>query len=156
MHLSFPICSQMGRKGMPHGMITWKTCGGNLRLRPKYPFLWVPVPAMHSPCEALSTHLLIHPRSPSLGWITSLPSLSSWRNQDSAKGSVCVCARVVSCANSAIPQTVAHQAPLSVGFPRQKHWSGLPRPPPGDLPDSGIAIRSASQADSLPKRKPHS
>ena len=30
------------------------------------------------------------------------------------------------------PWTVAHQAPLSMGFPRQKYWSGLPSPPPGD------------------------
>ena len=30
--------------------------------------------------------------------------------------------------------TVAHQAPLSMGFSRQEYWSGLPRPPPGDLP----------------------
>ena len=34
--------------------------------------------------------------------------------------------------------TVAHQALLSVGFPRQEYWSGLPSPPPGDLPDPGI------------------
>ena len=33
--------------------------------------------------------------------------------------------------------TVAFQAPLSMGFSRQEHWSGLPRPPPGDLPDPG-------------------
>ena len=33
---------------------------------------------------------------------------------------------------------VAHQAPLSVGFPRQEYWSGLPFPSPGDLPDPGI------------------
>ena len=31
--------------------------------------------------------------------------------------------------------TVAYQAPLSMGFSRQECWSGLPRPPPGDLPD---------------------
>ena len=31
-----------------------------------------------------------------------------------------------------------HQAPLSVGFPRQEYWSGLPFPSPGDLPDPGI------------------
>ena len=36
------------------------------------------------------------------------------------------------------PWTVAHQAPLSMGFSRQEHWSGLPGPPPGDLPDLGI------------------
>ena len=34
--------------------------------------------------------------------------------------------------------TLAHQAPLSVGLSRQKYWSGLPRPPLGDLPDPGI------------------
>ena len=34
--------------------------------------------------------------------------------------------------------TVAHQAPLSVGFSRQEHWSGLPWPPLGDLPDPGF------------------
>ena len=32
-------------------------------------------------------------------------------------------------------QTVAHQAPLPMGFSQQEHWSGLPFPPPGDLPD---------------------
>ena len=37
-----------------------------------------------------------------------------------------------------IPWTVARQAPLSMGFPRQEYWSGLPFPPPGDLPDPGI------------------
>ena len=36
------------------------------------------------------------------------------------------------------PWTVAHQSPLSMGFPRQEYWSGLPFPSPGDLPDSGI------------------
>ena len=34
--------------------------------------------------------------------------------------------------------TVAHQAPLSMGFSRQEYWSGLPCPPLGDLPDQGI------------------
>ena len=37
----------------------------------------------------------------------------------------------------AAPWTVAHQAPLSMGFPRQEYWSGLPFPSPGDLPDPG-------------------
>ena len=36
------------------------------------------------------------------------------------------------------PWTVAQQAPLSMEFPRQEYWSGLPFPPPGDLPDPGI------------------
>ena len=38
--------------------------------------------------------------------------------------------------------TVVLQAPLSMGFPRQEYWSGLPWPPPGDLPDSEIAPMS--------------
>ena len=38
----------------------------------------------------------------------------------------------------AIPGTVDHQAPLSMGFPSQEYCSGAPSPPPGDLPDSGI------------------
>ena len=36
------------------------------------------------------------------------------------------------------PWTVAHQAPLSMGFSRQEYWSGLPCPPPGDLLDPEI------------------
>ena len=36
------------------------------------------------------------------------------------------------------PWAVARQAPLSVGFSREEYWSGLPCPPPGDLPDPGI------------------
>ena len=38
----------------------------------------------------------------------------------------------------ATPWTVARQTPLSMGFPRQEYWSGLPFPSPGDLPDPGI------------------
>ena len=36
------------------------------------------------------------------------------------------------------PWTVARQAPLSMGFPRQEYRSGLPLPPPGGLPDPGM------------------
>ena len=39
---------------------------------------------------------------------------------------------------SVIPWSVAHQAPLSMGFSRQEYQGGLPLPPPGDLPDPGI------------------
>ena len=41
------------------------------------------------------------------------------------------------------------------GFSRPEHWSGLPRPPPGDLPNPGIEPRSPTlQADSLPAESP--
>ena len=50
--------------------------------------------------------------------------------------------------------TVVPQDPLSMGFSRQEHWSGLPCPSPGDLPDPGIEPTSpvplALQADSSP------
>ena len=49
---------------------------------------------------------------------------------------VCVSHSVVS--DSETPQTVAYQAPLSMGFFRQEYWSELPFPPPRDLPNPGI------------------
>ena len=62
---------------------------------------------------------------------------------------VCVSCLVVS--DSATPWTVAHQAPLSMGFSRQEYWSGLPFPSPGDLLDPGTEPGSPTlQADSLP------
>ena len=58
-----------------------------------------------------------------------------------------VSSRVRLCAT---PWTVAHQAPLSMGFSREEYWSRLPFPPPGDLPDPGIKPTSpALQADSV-------
>ena len=54
------------------------------------------------------------------------------------------------CLTFVTPLTVAHQAPQSIGFSRQKYWSGLPFPFPGDLPNPGIKPRSpALQANSL-------
>ena len=54
----------------------------------------------------------------------------------------------------AILWAVALQAPLTMGFSRQEYWSGLPCPPPGDLPDPGIEpvspVAPAWQVDSLP------
>ena len=55
----------------------------------------------------------------------------------------------------ATPWTVAHQAPLSMGFSRQEYWSGLPFPSPGGLPDPGIEPGSpALQADVLTSEPP--
>ena len=53
----------------------------------------------------------------------------------------------------ATPWTVARQAALSMGFPRQEYWSGLPCPPPGDLPNPGIkpaSLMSPALADGFP------
>ena len=55
-------------------------------------------------------------------------------------------------------QTVAYQAPLSMGFSRQEYWSGLSYPPPGDLPNPGIKPTSLCllhwQVGSLPLGPP--
>ena len=59
----------------------------------------------------------------------------------------------------ATPWTVAHQAPLSVGFPGQEYWKRLPFPSPGDLPDTAIEPVSPSLAGrfftSEPPGNPH-
>ena len=55
-----------------------------------------------------------------------------------------------SCSTLVTLWTVAHQAPLSMGFSRYEYWSGLPFSSPGDLPNPEIEPRSpALQADSL-------
>ena len=46
------------------------------------------------------------------------------------------------------PLTIAHQGPLSMGFSRQKYWSGLPFPDPGALPDPGIEPTSLTSPSS--------
>ena len=55
---------------------------------------------------------------------------------------VCVCVCVCELLNRiwlfATPWTVAHQAPLSMEFSRQEYWSGVPCPPPGNLPTQGL------------------
>ena len=57
-----------------------------------------------------------------------------------------------------IPWTVAHQAPLSMEFPGQESWNGLPFLSPGNLPESGIKPASLAQAGRFfitePSRKP--
>ena len=70
---------------------------------------------------------------------------------------VCVCVRshAYSQALSHVwlfvtPWTVACQAPLSMGFSRWKHWSGLPCPPPGDPPNPKTEPRSPVTSNSLP------
>ena len=64
----------------------------------------------------------------------------------------CACAHSVM-SNSV---TIAHQAPLSMGFFMLEYWSGLPCPPPRD-PNPGIEPRSPTlKADSLPSKPPGS
>ena len=67
---------------------------------------------------------------------------------------MCMLSHFISVQLFATLWTVAHQAPLSMVFSGQEYWSGLPCPPPGDLPNPGIKLASpgslALQVDSLP------
>ena len=55
---------------------------------------------------------------------------------------VCCCCFVAKSHQTLVnPWAVAHQAPLSMEFPKQEYWSGLPFPSPGDLPNTGIEPR---------------
>ena len=67
---------------------------------------------------------------------------------------LCVLSRFSQVQFFATPWTIGHQAPVSMGFSRREYWSGLPFPPPGNLPDPGFKPASfkspALQADSLP------
>ena len=59
------------------------------------------------------------------------------------------------CPTLATPWTRAHQAALSMGFPRQGYCNGLPFPSPGDFPDPGTESGPpALQADALPSEPP--
>ena len=76
---------------------------------------------------------------------------------------VCVHVRSLQCVRFfGTPRTVACQSPLSTGFSRQEYWSGLPFPPPEDLPNPGIKpaslVSPALAGGSLPlapPEKPH-
>ena len=84
------------------------------------------------------------------GWWTGRPGklqamglrsqtwLRGWPELNVFSSPACVCAQSLSHARlSATPWTVALQAPLSIGSPRQEHWSGLPFPSPEDFHNPG-------------------
>ena len=104
--------------GACEGVVLWLAPGG----------CWPP-PSTFLPSEMV-------PAPPS--HTASLTTASDFR------GRTLICDCVCGCAPSAVSDslrpmwTVARQAPLSTGFSRQEHWSGLPCPPPRDLPDPGI------------------
>ena len=69
-------------------------------------------------------------------WMVHIPPLHA-----------CVCAQLLSCVRLFVtPWTVAHQAPLSMGFSRQECWNGLLFPPLGDLPNPGIEPMSPASS----------
>ena len=77
-------------------------------------------------------------------WVRNTEDFQGSENPLSDTIMMDVCLVAHSCPTLMTPWTVAHQAPLSMGFFRQEYWSGQPFPPPGDLPNLGV-----EQADSL-------
>ena len=68
------------------------------------------------------------------------------KENETTKLTICCCLVTKSCLILCDLWTIAFQAPLSLGFPRQDYWSGLPFPSPGHLPDPGIIPASPALA----------
>ena len=107
-------------------------------------------------CNTLSSCGSLHPtknpftqnKGQAKGWGTHTPPYNTDILEECGD-SVLFSRSVMS--DSLTPWTVAYQAPLSTGFPRQEYWSGLPFSSPGDLSDPGIEPGFPRlQADSLP------
>ena len=93
----------------------------------------------HIACMSTHTHTPSSFSSDKFKTIVGLPWWLSGNESDCQWRSGHANVWVLSCVRLfAIPWTVAHQAPLSMGFLGQEYWSGLPFPTPGDLPDPGI------------------
>ena len=87
-----------------------------------------------------------------------ITALLHWREQMECGAVIYVIERKTAKMKSCLtlrPHGLQPQAPLSMGFSRQEHWSGLPFPSPGDLPHPGIEPGSpALQADALLSESP--
>ena len=98
------------------------------------------------------TCILESQRGSGLLMLRSVSSESLWlrpKYQSFESSRACVLSHFSHVQLFATPWTVAHQAPLSMEFSKQEYWSGLPCPPPRDLPDSGIkplSLRSLALA----------
>ena len=84
------------------------------------------------------------PADPAVAWsiIKRLKISVFSTNGAGTVGWVCVHSVAQSCPTLCDPVDCSRQAPLSMGFSRQEHWSGLLVPPTGDLPDPGIEPES--------------
>ena len=113
-------------------------------------------PGLANATGLFSCSFALHPRQIGLGPSQDGKLLVGDHNQLTSKPPVL---ELCGCTRAQLPHaslfvtswTVAPQAPLSMGFSRQEHRSGFPCPPPGELPNPEIELRSpAPQTDSLP------
>ena len=111
-------------------------------------------PLTHIQRQATENCLCSMMSQPRLLWCLFIPQINSQSQVDSSPTSFDAFVVVQSLSHVCsfmTPWNVAYQAPMSMGFPRQEHWSGLPCPLPVDLPDSGTDPQSpALWAGSLP------
>ena len=84
-------------------------------------------------------------QSPSSEYVR-LPQVYSSKKGGGVSKNCCCCSVAKRCPTLATPWTVAHQAPLSMGFSRQEHWSEVTFPSPGDIPNLGIELKSPALA----------
>ena len=120
--------------------------------------------ALSSQIHQDSSHLIHLPNSKDhtpqpLRNTASFPRTSWCSRPSSLVSGDYACVQSLSCAQLlATSWTAARQAPPSMGFPKQEYWSGLPFPPPGDLPDPGIKPVSPALAGgfftTVPPEKP--
>ena len=91
----------------------------------------------------------MYPASSFCLWISTFPNIVSWKDCPSPLPHLGTCVEdhvTIDCVLSHFSRarlfetlrTVACQAPLSMGFSKQEYWSGLPCPPPRDLPEPGM------------------
>ena len=97
------------------------------RTRPQVPPQLSPNTSLHRPLPQLSPHT---------------PFLAEAHSQAQTRNTLCVLSHFSHVQLFVTLWAVAHQAPLSQGFSRQEYWSGLPCPPPGDLPHPGTESAS--------------
>ena len=97
----------------------------------------------HSPPSLSSSQTSVFPPTPSTSYsfypATAPRNCQLFLPSHFTQVSLCVYAELLSPVQIfATPWIVAHQTPLTMGFPRQEHWSWLPCPPPEDLFDPGV------------------
>ena len=83
-----------------------------------------------------------------LAWRVLSTDHKGWTTVEALYLTFCCCGSALYCCVQlfASPWAVALQAPLSMGFPRQEYWSGLPFPSPGDIPSPGMESTSPELA----------
>ena len=99
---------------------------------------------LHGPCRVHSLIQQAHPSPATVPGILYDEQEPYRIKQPIPEGKLLLSSRSVVSDSFVTPWTVAHQAPLCLGLPKQESWSGLPLPSAGDLSDPGMELTSSS------------